>query len=97
MKKNFSKIEKVLTAFSILEKMFPKMDGLMCALRAHINRTLLDIGLGGQKKAPKIPRKCSFCHFIWWECELSSGGLRNVVKVIKENKLIQNTPSSIYH
>ena len=96
MKKNFSKIEKVLTAFSILEKMFPKMDGLMCALRAHINRTLLVIGLG-QKKAPKIPRKCSFCHFIWWECELSSGGLRKVVKVIKENKLIQNTPSSIYH
>ena len=33
----FSRIEKVLTDFSILEKMFPKVDGLMCALRAHNN------------------------------------------------------------
>ena len=36
----FSGIEKVLTAFSISEKMFLKMDGLMCALRAYINWTL---------------------------------------------------------
>ena len=33
----FLRIENVLTAFSIPEKMFPKLDGLMCALRAHIN------------------------------------------------------------
>ena len=33
LEKNFSKIEKVLTAFSILEKMFPKIDDLMCSLR----------------------------------------------------------------
>ena len=39
----FSRIEKVLTAFSILEKMFPKVDGLMCALRAHINWTHIKI------------------------------------------------------
>ena len=26
----FLRIEKVLTVFSILEKMFPKIDGLMC-------------------------------------------------------------------
>ena len=32
----FLRIENVLTAFSIPEKMFPKLDGLMCALRAHI-------------------------------------------------------------
>ena len=36
-------LEKVfweLTTFSIPNKTFPKMDLLMCALRAHINRTL---------------------------------------------------------
>ena len=38
-KKIFSRIEKVVTAFSILEKMFLKIESLMCALRAHINRT----------------------------------------------------------
>ena len=35
----FSRIEKIMTAFSILKKMFPKTENLMCALRAHINRT----------------------------------------------------------
>ena len=35
----FSRIEKVMTAFSIPEKMFLKIESLMCALRAHINRT----------------------------------------------------------
>ena len=34
----FSGIEKVLTTFSILEKMFPKLDDLMCALRTHISK-----------------------------------------------------------
>ena len=29
-----------MTAFSILEKMFLKIESLMCVLRAHINRTL---------------------------------------------------------
>ena len=29
-------IEKILIAFSIFEKMFPKMDGLTCALRVII-------------------------------------------------------------
>ena len=38
-KKNFSRIEKVMTTFSISEKMFPKLENLMCALRALINRT----------------------------------------------------------
>ena len=33
--KSLSKIEKVLTTFSILNKTFPKIDLLMCALRAH--------------------------------------------------------------
>jgi len=39
----FSKIEKVLIIFSIFEKIFPKIDDLICALRAHINRTLYSI------------------------------------------------------
>ena len=29
-----------MTAFSIPEKMFPKIESLMCALRAHINQSL---------------------------------------------------------
>ena len=37
----FSRIEKVITAFSIPEKMFPKTESLMCALRAHISKILL--------------------------------------------------------
>ena len=41
LEKKISRIEKVMTAFSILEKMFLKIESLMCALRAHINRTLL--------------------------------------------------------
>ena len=36
----FLRIENVLTAFSIPEKMFSKIESLMCALREHINRTL---------------------------------------------------------
>ena len=32
-------IEKFLTAFSIPDKIFPKMNLLMYALRAYINRT----------------------------------------------------------
>ena len=39
MEKKILGIEKELTAFLISKKMFSKMDGLMCALRAHINRT----------------------------------------------------------
>ena len=39
MEKFFSRIEKVLIAFSISEKIIPKIDSLMYALRAHINRT----------------------------------------------------------
>ena len=35
-----SGIEKVLTAFSIPEKMFLNIDSLMCALRAHISKIL---------------------------------------------------------
>ena len=41
LEKSLLKIEKVLITFSILNKNFPKMDLLMCALRAHINRTHL--------------------------------------------------------
>jgi len=40
LKKNFSGIEKVLTAFSISEKIFLKMNDLMRVLRAHVNRIL---------------------------------------------------------
>ena len=29
-----------MTVFSISEKIFQKIESLMCALRAHINRTL---------------------------------------------------------
>ena len=36
----FSRIEKVVNTFSIPDKIFPNIGGLMCALRAHINRTL---------------------------------------------------------
>ena len=43
LEKIFLRIEKVLTAFSIFEKIFPKIDGLMCAFGAHINRTLIII------------------------------------------------------
>ena len=38
-KKKISRIEKVMIAFSISEKMFLKIESLMCALRAHINWT----------------------------------------------------------
>jgi len=41
LEKNFSGIEKVLTTFSISKKIFSKLNGLICALMAHINRTLL--------------------------------------------------------
>ena len=36
-------IEKVLTVFSIPEKMFLNIDSLMCALRAHISKIQLEI------------------------------------------------------
>ena len=36
-----SEIEKVLTAFLIPDKIFPKMNLLTYALRAYINQTLL--------------------------------------------------------
>ena len=39
-KKIFSRIEKVMIAFSIPKKIFLKIESLMCALRAHINRSL---------------------------------------------------------
>ena len=35
----FSKIEKTVITFSILEKIFPQIESLMCVLRAHINGT----------------------------------------------------------
>ena len=35
----FSRIKKVMTAFSIPKKMFLKTENLMCTLRAHVNRT----------------------------------------------------------
>ena len=35
----FSRIEKIMTAFSISEKMFSKTESLICVLRTHINRT----------------------------------------------------------
>ena len=38
-RKKYSKIKKVLTVFSILNKIFLKIDGLMYALRVHINQT----------------------------------------------------------
>ena len=53
-KKNFSKIEKVMTAFSISEKMFPRIESLMCVLKAHINRTLLFKGQLWKHKQKKI-------------------------------------------
>ena len=34
----FSEIEKAVITFSILEKMFPKTESLMCALRTHISK-----------------------------------------------------------
>ena len=34
----FSIIEKAVITFLILEKMFPKTENLMCALRAHISK-----------------------------------------------------------
>ena len=34
----FSEIEKTINTFSIPKKMFLKMDGLMCALRAHVSK-----------------------------------------------------------
>ena len=37
----FLEIEKALPIFSIFEKIFLKMDCLMCAFRAYINRTHL--------------------------------------------------------
>ena len=39
LEKVLLKIEKVLIVFSIPDKIFPKTDLLMCALRAHVNRT----------------------------------------------------------
>ena len=38
LEKILSRIEKFLTAFSIPDKIFPKMNLLMYALRAYINR-----------------------------------------------------------
>ena len=35
----FSKIEKVVITFSIIEKIFPNIENLMCVLRTHINQT----------------------------------------------------------
>ena len=40
LEKNFSEIEKILTVFSLTEKMFLKIDSLICTLRAHINQTI---------------------------------------------------------
>ena len=37
----FSGIEKAVITFSILEKMFPKTESLICALRTHISKVLL--------------------------------------------------------
>ena len=37
----FLKIENALPIFSIFEKIFLKMDGLMCAFKAYINQTHL--------------------------------------------------------
>ena len=34
----FSRIEKVITTFSIPEKIFTQIEILMCALRAHISK-----------------------------------------------------------
>ena len=39
LEKVLLKIEKVLIVFSIPDKIFPKTDLLMYALRAHVNRT----------------------------------------------------------
>ena len=33
-----------MTIFSILKKMFQKINDLMCALKTHINQTLITIG-----------------------------------------------------
>ena len=41
LEKILSGIEKVLTAFSILDKFFPKIDLLIYVLRVYINETLL--------------------------------------------------------
>ena len=36
----FLKIEKAVNIFSIFEKIFPKMDGLMCALKTYIDKII---------------------------------------------------------
>ena len=43
-----------MTAFSIPEKMFPRIESLMCVLKAHINRTLLFKGQLWKHKQKKI-------------------------------------------
>ena len=40
MKFFFSRIEKIMTVFLIFEKIFLKIENLICTLRAYINRTL---------------------------------------------------------
>ena len=41
----FSGIEKAVIIFLIFEKMFLKTENLICALRAHISKILLNIDL----------------------------------------------------
>ena len=51
----FSKIEKAVITFSILKKMFLKMEDLMYALRTHISKILLKIPKDANKLSCKVP------------------------------------------
>ena len=42
----FLEIKKAVNTFSIFKKIFPNIGGLMCALRAHINQTIIYLLLG---------------------------------------------------
>ena len=59
----FSRIEKVMTAFLIPEKIFPKTKNLICTLRTHINRTLLIIHLSPFTIVAELFP--SICERIW--------------------------------
>ena len=55
----FSGIEKAVITFSILEKIFPKTEKLMCALRTHISK-IHNILRKGPKKGPDRQGKSAF-------------------------------------
>ena len=46
----FLKIEKVLTVFSVTDKMFLKLDSLICALRTYMTLLTKDFSTTSDKK-----------------------------------------------